>query len=255
MSACLASRPTCEFAAVGGLELLGRVEAGLDLHGQVDLVRGGQQVDLADLLEVHAHRVAGEHDSRGIDAAHAGTRARRAGARLLLARGTHLGLGDLGDLDVVVLDALVIQVAIEVVDAQVVVGAGVRAERQVVVGLPLGDYLDAAVTERTVDRGKLCIVDIDVLQDDLDLVLGNRPGYRAPVYERVDIRIEPGILLLGLLRHKSSLPQSTGLITLTQLSIPSTWEYVARKIIRPAFDKYPWRQRAIRHRRRDRRCR
>ena len=41
---------------VGSLELFGRLDTGLDLHGQVDLLGGGQQRDLADLLEVHAHR-------------------------------------------------------------------------------------------------------------------------------------------------------------------------------------------------------
>ena len=40
-----------------GLEPLGGVHAGLDALGQRDLLRPGEQRDLADLLEVHAHGV------------------------------------------------------------------------------------------------------------------------------------------------------------------------------------------------------
>ncbi len=60
-----------ELTSIGSLELLGSLETGLDLHGQIDLFRCGQQVDLADLLEVHADGVAGQHHRGGIDAAHA----------------------------------------------------------------------------------------------------------------------------------------------------------------------------------------
>ena len=48
----------------GALELLGGLEAGLDLHGEVDFLGGGEQIDLADLLQVHAHRITREHDDR-----------------------------------------------------------------------------------------------------------------------------------------------------------------------------------------------
>ena len=61
-----------ELACLGSLELLGGLETGLDLHSQVDLFGGGQQVDLADLLEVHTDRIAGQHHRGGIDATHAG---------------------------------------------------------------------------------------------------------------------------------------------------------------------------------------
>ena len=61
-----------ELTSIGSLELLGGLKTGLDLHGQIDLFGGGQQVDLADLLEVHTDRVAGQHHRGGIDAAHAG---------------------------------------------------------------------------------------------------------------------------------------------------------------------------------------
>ena len=61
-----------ELTGIGGLELLGGLETGLDLHGQIDLFGGGQQVDLADLLEVHTNRIAGQHHRGGIDATHAG---------------------------------------------------------------------------------------------------------------------------------------------------------------------------------------
>lgn len=61
-----------ELACLGSLELLGGLKTGLNLHGQIDLFGGGQQVDLADLLEVHTDRVGGQHHRGGIDAAHAG---------------------------------------------------------------------------------------------------------------------------------------------------------------------------------------
>ena len=57
-----------DLARLGGLELLGGIETGLDLHGQVNLFGGGQQVDLTDLLKVHTNRVAGQHHRGGIDA-------------------------------------------------------------------------------------------------------------------------------------------------------------------------------------------
>ena len=40
-----------------------------------------------------------------------------------------------------------------------------------------GDNLDAAVAQRGIDRVELLVRNIDILQDDLDLVL----GYRSPV--------------------------------------------------------------------------
>ena len=43
----------------GGRELLGSEEAGLDALGEVDLLLGGEQRDLPDLLQVHAYRVGG----------------------------------------------------------------------------------------------------------------------------------------------------------------------------------------------------
>ena len=64
MSACLASRPTFSMRvrrrisarvsssspASAASRALGGLKTGLDLHGQIDLFGGGQQVDLADLL-------------------------------------------------------------------------------------------------------------------------------------------------------------------------------------------------------------
>ena len=61
-----------ELTSIGSLELLGGLKTGLDLHSQIDLFGGGQQVDLADLLEVHTDRIAGQHHRGGIDATHAG---------------------------------------------------------------------------------------------------------------------------------------------------------------------------------------
>ena len=66
---------TAQTALLAALELaallLGLVklsrggDAGFDLHGQVDLLGGAEQRDLADFLQVHAHRVASEHGDVG----------------------------------------------------------------------------------------------------------------------------------------------------------------------------------------------
>ena len=94
-----------DLARLGGLELLGGIETGLDLHGQIDLFGGGQQVDLTDLLKVHTNRVAGQHHRGGIDAAHARARTGRThGALLLALRRTHLGVGLTGHLKLVIVE-------------------------------------------------------------------------------------------------------------------------------------------------------
>ena len=187
MSACktnvLNTRKTthlgaCEFnlACIGSLELLGSLETGLDLHGQIDLFRCGQQVDLTDLLKVHTNRVAGQHHRGGIDAAHARTRTRRAHGALLLALGrAHLGVGLAGHLKLVIVKraGIVLVIVIEIVGIVIVI---VDAHRGVVVSAR-GDNLDAAVAQRGIHRVELLIGDIDILQGDLNLVL----GYRSPV--------------------------------------------------------------------------
>ena len=89
----------------GTLEFLGRLEAGLNLHGQVDVLGGGEQVDLTDLLKVHTNRVTGQHHRGGIDAAHARARTGRTHGALLLALGrTHLGVGLTGHLKLVIVE-------------------------------------------------------------------------------------------------------------------------------------------------------
>ena len=50
----------------GSLELFGRLDAGFHLHGKIDFLGGGQKRHFADLLEVHAHRVARKHGDRRI---------------------------------------------------------------------------------------------------------------------------------------------------------------------------------------------
>ena len=167
----------CEFnlACIGSLELLGSLETGLDLHGQIDLFRCGQQVDLTDLLEVHTNRVAGQHHRGGIDAAHARTRTGRAHGALLLALGrAHLGIGLTGHLKLVIVKrAGIVLVIIEIVGIVIVI---VDVHRGVVVSAR-GDNLDAAVAQRGIHRVELLIRNIDILQGDLNLVL----GYRSPV--------------------------------------------------------------------------
>ncbi len=165
-----------DLARLGSLELLGGLETGLDLHGQIDLFRCGQQVDLTDLLEVHTNRVAGQHHRGGIDAAHARTRTRRAHGTLLLALGrAHLGVGLAGHLKLVIVKraGIVLVVVIEIVGIVIVI---VDAHRGVVVSAR-GDNLDAAVAQRGIHRVELLIRNIDILQGDLNLVL----GYRSPV--------------------------------------------------------------------------
>ena len=165
-----------DLARIGGLEFLSGLETGLDLHGQVDLFGCGQQVDLTDLLEVHTDRVAGQHHRGGIDAAHARTRAGSAHGAFLFALGrAHLGIGLTGHLELVIVEraGIVLVVVIEIVGIVIVI---VDVHGGVVVAAR-GDNLDAAVAQRGIHRGELLIGNIDILQGDLNLVL----GYRSPV--------------------------------------------------------------------------
>ena len=68
---------------------------------------------------------------------------------------------------------IVLVVVIEIIGIVIVI---VDAHRSVVVSAR-GDNLDAAVTQRGIHRVELLIRDIDILQGDLNLVL----GYRSPV--------------------------------------------------------------------------
>ena len=61
---------------LGTLKLLGSGHARLDLHGEIDLLRGGEQRNFADLLQVHADGVSGEHGDVRIGVAFARTRLR-----------------------------------------------------------------------------------------------------------------------------------------------------------------------------------
>ena len=85
-----------QFHAVGlgALQLLGGGHTGLDLHGQIDFLGGGEQGHLADLLEVHAHRVAREHGHAGIGVAFGAVARPGLGARgdLRKGGGLHRGL-------------------------------------------------------------------------------------------------------------------------------------------------------------------
>ena len=166
-----------DLARIGGLELLGGIETGLDLHSQIDLFGGGQQVDFTDLLKVHTNRVAGQHHRGGIDATHARTRTGRAHGALLLALGrTHLSVGLTGHLKLVIVErAGIVLVVIEIVGIAIVIVI-VDVYGGVVVSAR-GDNLDAAVAQRGIHRVELLVRHIDILQGDLNLVL----GYRSPV--------------------------------------------------------------------------
>ena len=131
-----------------------------------------------DLLEVHTNRVAGQHHRGGIDAAHARTRTGRSHGALLLALGrTHLGVGLTGHLELVIVEraGIVLVVVIEIVGIGIVIVI-VDVHGGVVV-TARGDNLDAAVAQRGIHRGELLVRNIDILQGDLNLVL----GYRSPV--------------------------------------------------------------------------
>ena len=59
------------------IELCHSLDTCLDLHGEVDLFGRREQRDLADLFEIHAHRIAREHSNRIVGIVFA--RARRLG--------------------------------------------------------------------------------------------------------------------------------------------------------------------------------
>ena len=62
------------------LDFLGSCDAGLDLHGEVNLFGSREQRNFADFLQIHANRVAGEHRDARVGRAAArrlGLRARR----------------------------------------------------------------------------------------------------------------------------------------------------------------------------------
>ena len=201
-----------------GLELLGGLETGLDLHGEIDLVGGGEEVDLADLLQVHAHRVAGEHDGGGVDAAWARAVARGAHAGLLLGLlGGHLGVGHLGDFEVVVLARLLVGIPVDL-EVVVLVQAGIVVQGRILV--TRGDDFDAALAKVLVQGIQLRIADVDVLESNLDLVLGDGSGALAPVEEKVDVLVESGTGVHGLFGHKFSLHNTKGHITLAYLALP-----------------------------------
>ena len=195
MSCCLASRPTCSMrhqaallgtrelnlAVLGGLELLGGPRSGLDLHGQMDLLVGGEQVDLANLLEVHAHRVTREHDGGGVLAARPGA-ARALGLGYLglghRAQGLLdlLGLvGGLGLLVVLAVKSVIVAREVIVRGKVVIVVAGIdgaNAKGRVGDLTRRGD-LDALGAQRVVEVGELVTVHVDVTDGNLDVVLGH----------------------------------------------------------------------------------
>ena len=156
------------------VELAGSLQTGLDLHGEVDLVGGGQKVDLADLLEIHAHRIARELGRLGRLVA-----TRRMLAALLagnLGDGciAELGIDDggLGGVDLL-LDLLF-------------------GERLLVL---LGDFsraggrnLDASAADLVIDDIELIGVDVDVGQGNLNLVFRHRTEGLARRNELLDSR-------------------------------------------------------------------
>ena len=68
-------------------------------------------------------------------------------------------------------------VVIEIVGIGIGIGIVIVDTHGGVVVTARGDNLDAAVAQRGIHRGELLVRNIDILQGDLNLVL----GYRSPV--------------------------------------------------------------------------
>ncbi|VWM24670.1 Uncharacterised protein [Collinsella intestinalis] len=67
------------------------------------------------------------------------------------------------------------------------------------------DDLDAAVAKELVNGGQLCISDVDVLEDDLDLILGDGTGLGSQVEQLLDGCVQSGTGACRLFRHRCSL--------------------------------------------------
>ena len=156
------------------VELAGSLQTGLDLHGEVDLVGGGQKVDLANLLEVHAHRIARELGRLGRLVATRGMLAALLAGNLGDGCIAELGIDDggLGGVDLL-LDLLL-------------------GERLLVL---LGDFsraggrdLDASAADLVIDDIELIGVDVDVGQGNLNLVFRHRTEGLARRNELLDSR-------------------------------------------------------------------
>ena len=156
------------------VELARSLQASLDLHGKVDLVGGGQKVDFADLLEVHAHRIARELRRLGRLVATRGMLAALLAGNLGDGCTAELGINDggLGGVDLL-LDLLL-------------------GERLVVL---LGDFsgassrdLDASTADLVIDDIELIGVDVDVRQGNLNLVFRHRTEGLARRNELLDSR-------------------------------------------------------------------
>ena len=147
----------------------------------MDLLVGGEQVDLADLLEVHAHGVAGEHDGGGVLATRAGA-ARALGLRDLgLGHRTQglldlLGLvGGLGLLVILAIEGVLVVGEVVVSAKVVIVVAGIHGTNAVggVGRLARRGDLDTLGAQHVVEVGELVPVHVDVTDGNLDVVLGH----------------------------------------------------------------------------------
>ena len=133
-----------QFHAVGlgALQLLGGGHTGLDLHGQIDFLGGGEQGHLADLLEVHAHRVAREHGHAGIGVAFGAVARPGLGARGDLRKGGGLHRG--------------LQLLLGNAVQQILLGVNAGLD------LVLGQAVRSRVVRRV--RGRLRVVHVVVIQ-------------------------------------------------------------------------------------------
>ena len=77
----------------------------------------------------------------------------------------------------------------------------------------LRDNLDALVAKRLINRAKLSIGNLDILEHDLNLVFGYRASLGTAIDELLDIGVEFKCMLLRLFWHRVSLhcPQVSSL--------------------------------------------
>ena len=147
------------------LKLLRSLGAGLDLHGEVNLLGGSEKVHLADLLEVHADGIAREHHRGGV------LTATSLEARALL--GALGGGGNRGNL----LARHIVFVVIKGADADVAIVIVIVVARhldiRVRVAVVVREDLDATGTKGPVEILELVIIHVDVTKSDLNLILAD----------------------------------------------------------------------------------
>ena len=65
--------------------------------------------------------------------------------------------------------------------------------------------LHAAIAQELIDGGQLCIGNVDIFEDDLNLILGDGPRLRPEIEKLLNGRIQRRSRALSLFRHRCSL--------------------------------------------------